>query len=167
MATLEAKIQTTLNAAYTNVLDLSSATGRTDFGPTWTLSNGTGANQANAMFSDTRTLSASATESLDMAASLADMFGTTLTFTKIKAVIVRASTGNTNSVQVTRPASNGLVLFMAASDGIALTPGAGFSAIFPDANGVAVTAGTGDLLTLTNSAGGTSVTYDIIILGVV
>jgi hypothetical protein len=34
-----------------------------------------------------------------------------------------------------------------------------------DSTSVAVTAGTGDLLTVTNSAGSTSVTYDIIIIG--
>jgi hypothetical protein len=35
----------------------------------------------------------------------------------------------------------------------------------PDATGLAVTAGTGDKLKLANSAGSTSVTYDVIILG--
>jgi hypothetical protein len=35
----------------------------------------------------------------------------------------------------------------------------------PDATGYPVTAATGDLVTLTNSAAGTSVTYDVIIIG--
>jgi hypothetical protein len=129
--------------------------------------DGTGADQANQVFTDTRTLSASATESLDLAGGLVDAFGVALTFTKIKAVIVSAAAGNTNNVEVTRPASNGVPLFMAGGDGVALTPGASLASIFPDANGVAVTAGTGDLLTLTNSAGSTSVTYTIIIIGTV
>jgi len=34
-----------------------------------------------------------------------------------------------------------------------------------DATTYAVTAGTGDLLKVANSAGGTSVTYDIVIIG--
>jgi hypothetical protein len=66
---------------------------------------------------------------------------------------------------VQRATANGVLLFMAALDGIALTPGAAFLAMFPDANGVAITAGTGDLLTITNSAGSTSVSYDIVLIG--
>jgi len=34
-----------------------------------------------------------------------------------------------------------------------------------DATGIAVTAATGDLLTITNSAGSTTVSYDIVIIG--
>jgi len=150
-----------------DALDLRSITDPIRYGANYSFTNGTGANQANQVFADTRTLSASATEDLDLAGGLTDSHGVTLTFTKIKAIIIKAAAANTNNVQVTRPASNGLVLFMAASDGIALTPGACFAFVAPDANGVAVTAGTGDLLTITNSAGTTGVTYDIVIVGTV
>jgi hypothetical protein len=54
---------------------------------------------------------------------------------------------------------------LAAGDGIALRPGATFVWISPDATGVTVTAGTGDLLNIANSGAGTSVTYDVIIIG--
>lgn len=129
----------------------------------WT--SGTGANQADLIFHDQRTLSASATEDLDLAGVLTDAYGTTLTFARIKAVVIAAASGNTNNVNVTRPASNGVPLFLAASDGIAVRPGGVFMWVAPDATAVAVTAGSGDLLTLTNSAGSTSVTYDVIIIG--
>jgi len=153
------------NSTLTGAGDLATPSVPLNYAAAFSLADGTGANQANNIFTDTRTLSASGTENLDLSGSLTNALGVTLVFTKIKAVIVVAAAGNTNSVQVTRPASNGLPLFMAAGDGIALTPGAAFMAVFPDVNGVSVTAGTGDLLTITNSAGTTSVTYDVIVIG--
>lgn len=128
-----------------------------------TLSNGTSSGQATAQWADTRTLAASASENLDLAGSLQNAFGATLTFTKIKLIYIKASSGNTNDVQVARGSSNGFVWFLAASDGFKLQPGAWNC--FYDPVGVAVTAGTGDILTITNSAGTTGVTYDILIVG--
>ncbi len=128
------------------------------------LASGTGANQADRVFTDQRTLTASATENLDLAGVLLDAFGAAITFATIKAVIIKAASGNTNDVQLTRPASNGVPLFLAASDGIPIKPGGMFVWTAPG-TGITVTAGTGDILTVTNSAGGTSVTYDVIIIG--
>lgn len=162
---LTATLKMICNATFTGTGDLATPSVPLNFAETFSLADGTGANQANNIFTDTRTLAASGTEDLDLAGVLANALGTTLTFTKIKAVIIVAASGNTNNVQVTRPASNGVPLFMAAGDGIELTPGAAFMAVFPNAAGVAVTASTGDLLTITNSSSGTSVTYDVIIIG--
>jgi len=133
----------------------------------WTrMTSGTGAGAADMMWTDTRQLSASATEDLDLAASLSPHIGTgTLTFARIKLLYITAASGNTNDVQLTRPASNGVPLFLAAGDGIAVKPGGSFLWCAPNAAGVAVTASTGDLLTLTNSAGSTSVDYSIVIIG--
>lgn len=133
----------------------------------WSLNfgHGTGAGQATMVWSDTRTLSASGTENIDFAGALASAFGATLTFTSISAIFVRASKANTNSVLVQRASSNGVPAFLAASDGVTLTPGGLFALIDPSAAGIAVTAGTGDLLTITNGAGGSSVDYDIVVIG--
>lgn len=130
------------------------------------LTSGTGSGAADMMWSDTRTLAASATEDLDLAASLSPHVGTgTLTFARIKGLLIKAADANTNDVQLTRPASNGVPLFLAAGDGIPVKPGGLFLWVAPNAAGVAVTASTGDLLTLTNSAGSTTVTYDVVIIG--
>lgn len=156
------RVQMTHDAA----LDL--ATSRLQLDKDYTVAfttTGAGANATNRLFTDTRTLSASATEDLDLAGVLTDSFGQTITLARVKYIVIKAAAGNTNSVQVTRPASNGLVLFMAASDGISLAPGEVFVWVSPGATGKAVTAGTGDLLTITNSAGSTSVSYDVIIGG--
>lgn len=164
---LTSELDLTLTATLTSALDL--ATGSAPFGLARRiqLASGTAAGQADRCFADTRTLAASGTESLDLAGSLTDAYGATITFAKLKLVLVVAAAGNTNDVQVTRPASNGVPLFIAAGDGIALKPGGIFlwAAGQADAAGFTVTAGTGDLLTITNSAGTTGVDYSIIVLG--
>jgi hypothetical protein len=163
-----ANIAASVSGSQTSALDLGtitfpfSASASTSFS-----TSGTGAGQVDMVFTDTRTLSASATEDLDLAGSLTGALGTTLTFARIKAIYVKAAAGNTNNVQVTRPASNGVPWLLAAGDGIALRPGAFvlWGSGSTDASGVAVTAGTGDLVTFTNSGGTTGVDYTVVILG--
>lgn len=131
----------------------------------FTLASGTGANQADRVFTDTRTLGASGTEDLDLAGVLLDAFGAAITFVKMKALIIKAAAANTNNVNLSRPAgATGVPIFLAISDGIIIPPGYTF-AWFGPGTGITVTPATGDLITLTNSAGGTSVTYDVVIIG--
>lgn len=163
--TLKTKFLLQLQATYKNVLDLGSPTDSFEKRQLIELSNGTGANAADLMFHDRRTLAASGTEDLDLAGVLASPFGATLTFAEIRAVMITAASGNTNNVRVTRPASNGVPLFVAAGDGIDVPPGGAFAWVCPADGKVTVTAGTGDLLTVTNGAAGSSVTYDVVILG--
>lgn len=163
-----AKVIVRILAALESGLDLGAVRDEVDQKVTQLFTNGAGADQANALFHDRRTIAASGNESLDLAASLVDGFGRTLTFTKVRALIIVASEGNTNNVVVTRPASNGVPIFAAASDALApLKPGGMFVLTDPSADGIAVTAGTGDLINIANSGGSTSVTYDVFILGAV
>ena len=156
-----------VTGSQTSALDLGTVTFPFSASGGVSYTSGTGAGAVDMVFTDERTLSASATEDLDLAGSLTGALGTTLTFARIKAILITAAAGNTNNVQVTRPSSNGVPFLMAAGDGIALRPGAGFCWVTgtADATGVAVTAGTGDLITVTNSGGTTSVTYKVVILG--
>lgn len=121
-------------------------------------------NKANILFADTRTIAASANENIDLAGALADAFGASIVAAEIVAIYIAAKASNTNNVNVTRPASNGFIgPFLAASDGVAIKPGE--YALFVSQSGWAVTAATGDLLNIANSAGGTGVDYDIIVVG--
>lgn len=128
------------------------------------LSNGTTSGLASQMWHDTRTLIASATEDLDLAGGLSNAFGVTLTFVQVKLVLIRASSANTNSVIVSRKATTGFPIFDADGDSITLAPGDIFLYASPLV-GKTVTATTDDTLTATNSAGGTSVSYDIVVIG--
>jgi len=149
-----------------NTLDLNTVTDELRRTYTTQLSHGNAINKAEMVWHDQRTIAASGNEDLDLAGVLASTLnGATLTFTKIKGIIIRAADGNTNNVNVTRPASNGLPFLLAAGDGMAVKPGGLFALIDPSAAGYAVTAGTGDLINIANSGAGTSVTYDVIIIG--
>jgi hypothetical protein len=162
---LTATVKASINASLTKSADLASATSRIAHALSLAFSDGTGALQANRIFSDTRTLSASATEDLDFSGALTDIYGDAVVFADIRALLITADSGNTNNVNVTRPASNGLALFLAASDGIAVRPGGAFLYVAQDTTAIPVAGGTGDLLTLTNSAGSTPVTYSITVIG--
>ena len=162
---LTTKIVAQVVATLTSPLDLSTPTDALDYTQRISLTSGTGSGQADMLWHDQRTLAASGSENIDLAGSLTGAFGTTLTFARIKGLVVAAAAGNTNNVQVARGAANGCTLFLAASDGLVVRPGGVFAWFAQDATGIAVTAGTGDILTITNGAGGTSVTYDIIVIG--
>lgn len=162
---LSTKLTLSAIAELSNALDLASASVPLSLTKTLRMATGTGANQADKIFHDRRTLAASATENLDLAGVLVDALGSTITFARIKAVIVVAADTNTNNVNVIREGTNGVPLFLALGDGIPVRPGGFFAWAAPDGTAVAVTGGTGDLLTFTNSAGSTSVTYDVVIIG--
>jgi len=152
-------------ATQLSALDLATAAIPLDAYHRMTWSSGTGDDQADLVFHDRRTIAASSNEDLDLAGVLTDAIGNTLTFVQVKAVLVVAATTNTNNVEVTRPAANGVPLFMAAEDGISLRPGAMLLWADPTDGGVTVTAGTGDLINVANSAAGSTVTYDVVIIG--
>jgi hypothetical protein len=128
---------------------------------------GTGAGQADLLWTDNRTLAASATESLDLAGgSLVDPFGNTVTFARVKVLLALADAGNTNDVLLGGAAANAWATWAGDVTDIArVKPGGVFLAAAPGATGYPVTAGTGDLLKVANSAGGTPVTYRIVLLG--
>lgn len=127
------------------------------------LTNGTGSNQADKIFRDQRTLADGANESLDLAGVLTDPFGSTLTFAKVKAVIIE-NLSTTQTLTVGGAASNQFINWVGtATDTIKIPPGGVFAICAPLA-GYAVTAGTGDLLKILNSAGASCI-YNVIIIG--
>jgi hypothetical protein len=144
--------------------DIETGSLKTAMAQAWAVAAGVGANQADVLFSDKRTLASATGEDLDVSGALSALFGTAV-FAKVKAVVIVAAAANTTSLTVSRPASNGLLLFGAASDALAaIKPGGGFAFWDPSLAGIAVTAGTADLLTITNSSGA-SADYYVLILG--
>jgi hypothetical protein len=114
------------------------------------------------LFKDTRTIAASASENLDLTGVLTDAFGATVANAEVIAIYVKAAAANTNSVIIGNVA-NGFVGPLGATGTYTVLPGDFFLAT--SQAGWAVTAATGDLLKIANSAGGTSVTYDVVIIG--
>lgn len=126
----------------------------------YTWASGTLVNQADRVWSDTRTTAG--TDSLDLNASLTDAFGDSFTLARVKALLVAASGTNVGDVRVTRP-TNGVQILGATGDYVTVRPGGAFLWVAPDVTGVAVTSGTSDLLDIVSSSG--SVTFDIAIIG--
>ncbi|HEX4816703.1 MAG TPA: hypothetical protein VFV66_28510 [Nonomuraea sp.] len=154
-----------LDAEITSSLDLTTPTSALSVARQLRLAQGTGAGQADMIWSDKVTIAASGTQAIDLAGSLTGPLGGTLTFVKLKMIVVAAVPGNTNNVNVVSDATNGPLLFLAKGDGIPVKPGGLFVWFDPSAAGVPITAGTGDLINLVNSAAGTPVTADVVIVG--
>lgn len=154
-------------AEQSTTIDLGTSRAAQALSRSVSLGSGTGAGKADRVFSDRRTLAASATEDLDLAGSLVDAFGATITFARIKGLVVAAAAGNSNNVVIGAASSTPWATLLGATHTLTLRPGA-FVAVgtgVADATGYAVTASTGDLLKVANSGGSTSVTYDIHIIG--
>ncbi|WP_282698228.1 hypothetical protein [Streptomyces sp. CC208A] len=131
------------------------------------LADGTGAGKADRVWSDRRTLAASGSEDLDLADVLLDAFGGAISFARVKGIVIAAAAGNTNNVVVGNASANAWAPLLGATGTVTLRPGA-FLAVgtgAADATGYAVTASTGDLLKIANSGAGSTVTYDIHVIG--
>lgn len=164
--TLTTRLVAQVAAEQRNPLDLGSGSFPLAVRQVVELANGVGAGQADRLWSDRRTLAASATDSLDLAGGLVDAFGAAITFARVRALYVAAAAGNTNTIRVGGAAANAWASWADAADNeIVLRPGGLLLLVAPDVTGYPVTAGTGDLLEVVNGSGGTTVTYDIVIVG--
>ena len=163
---VHAKVTSGIEIVQSSTLDLTNAEAKTaaELTPI-DYPNGTGSGQASKAFTDTRTLGSGATENLDLAGGLTDALGNTLTFAVVKAIEIRAAAANTNNVEVGGAGTMGFSgPFKSITDIIAIPPGGRFLVAHPGA-GWTVTAGSGDLLKITNSGTGSSVTYSVKIVG--
>jgi hypothetical protein len=132
----------------------------------YALAHGTADNKADLLFRDVRQIAASGNDDLDLAAVLEDAHGAVLTFVEVVALIVEADPDNTNDVHVGGAASNQFASFLAnSSDIIKVRPGGKIALFAPKGTSYAVVAGTGDILRISNSAGGSVVDYTITIVG--
>jgi hypothetical protein len=164
---LNSTFQLNIVASLLQSLDLADAQVNANKTYKSALTSGTAAGQADLVFHDTRTIAPSSNDDLDLAGVLAGLLGGTLTFVRIKGLIVAAAAANTNNVVVGAAASNQWATLLNATGTVQVRPGALFAAYVgeADATGWAVTAGTGDILRIANGGAGTSVNYDLFVIG--
>ena len=161
--TLATDIRFSLTAEYVDSVDLNPGRGTLPVTVEAALATGTGANQADLLWWDTRTLAA-ASEDLDLAASLVDVFDNVLTFVEIVGIYIRnQSTTTTEILAVGGAAGNQFINWVANSSDIINIGPDGFFFLWSPIDGYAVTATTGDLLKI--DAGADTITYDIILIG--
>ncbi len=172
--TLRAELTARFSAVQTGSADFGGQSFKPVVSKVLTFVDGTAANQADILFTDRRTLGASATEDLDLAGVLANAFGATINAAEVVAILVIADAANTNNV-IIGDATQPVPLF-GGSAGVggdpagsnptfSVKPGGFFFVAAPNAAGLfTVGAGATDDLKITNSSSGTPVTYDIAIL---
>lgn len=128
------------------------------------LANGVGANQADRLYYAKPTIGGSATLTLDLTGGgLVDPFGDALAFVRIKQIVIWNEVGP-NTINLQRPASNGLPFLLAAGDAAPVHSGGLVALFWPGVTAIPVTAGTGDLIDFVNTAAG-NVTPEIWIVG--
>ena len=156
-------VDLSVRVSETATLDLGSATASHAWTLSGTLSDGTGANAADKVWSDTRTLTSGNSDSLDLSGSLTGVYGT-VTFAKVKMIAIKASASNTVEITVgngTNPAYANI--FGDSSGAVVVQPGGCFIWYSPGTTGGTVTNSTADILKVL--AGSGSVSYDIIVIG--
>jgi hypothetical protein len=155
-----------LGSLVSNVPDLGNAIEQLQYERDFFLKAGSGPNQGDTLFQRTDTVAASSSETLQLnGGSLTDEFGNTLSFTSLKLLIVYASPNNTNNVVVGGAGSDTLASpFGAANNTVTLQPG-GILVLIAPAGGYAVSSSTSNLK-IANGSSGSSVTFDVIALGI-
>lgn len=162
---LTSRVSVDLAAVLTGTADFGAPSSRPRFAQQLDFASGTGAGKADKIWTDQRTIAASGSDDLDLAGSLTDAFGATITFATIKALYVKAAAANTNSVVVGGDASAAWDTMLGDSGTITLKPGAVLLVACTAADPWAVTATSADILQIANSSSGSSVTYDICVIG--
>ena len=165
-----ATIQLQVNGTFEKETDLTSAiesfaTGSNDFDAIKEeYTDGTGSNQIKSLWFDERTLTTTATDSLDLAGGLTDVYGATITFTVLKFILIDIDAPDGTKVLRVGPRSvaNAFVgPFGDSSDFVNVYRTFYISEPY---TGWTVTAGTGDLLVINNNTAG-SITYRIMVGG--
>ncbi len=169
-STVTLGILATLTASPSELADASTALNKS-YGAS--LSSGVAAGSADVLWHDQRTIAPSANDDLDLAGVLAGLLGGTATFVKVKGLVIAAlgapgppAVPNVNNVVVGAAAANAWTALLGATHTIQVRPGAAI-ALLPSATdtGYPVVPATGDILRIANGGAGTSVTYDIILIG--
>jgi len=167
---LTAKVNIMLSLVHTKSLDLNTPTDTINETRGKSFTNGTGANQADTIWHDTRPLADAANDTLDLhtgtddAGNITDAFGDAVTLDILKALYIKNKSTDANLL-IGGAAATQLGLFADPADVLKLPPGGEFLYIAPDATGLDVT--TNESLKLAHDGTGSSIlNYDIIAIGV-
>ena len=163
---LKTELTIRLRPTLTKVLGGQTLSEMPEFFRALTLLTGVVLNQADKLYYSKPTIAGSATLTLDLiGGGLVDVYGDAFGPARLKVILVNSDLAVCpNTINLVRPATNGAPIFLAAGDGEPIRPGGGKCWWAPDATGVLLTAGTGDLIDLVNTAGG-NVQPDVYLIG--
>jgi hypothetical protein len=133
--------------------------------------DGSGADKASKFFVGQYSIAALGNQQLDLAGGLTDYFGASITFTKIREILIELDATSTASELVIGGGTDGagtnaFAGFLGdASHKVRCGNGSFFHAGRPDATGFAVTAGTGDILRIENADGANAAAVNVFLVG--
>jgi hypothetical protein len=163
--TLRTVLRLTLSTLYQNALDNSTPEDAANYSFGATLATGTAANLADRVFHDRRTLGTATSENLDLAGSLTDPLGNTVSMAKVKGLLIQNRTATAGAyLLVGGAASNQFPFLNAVGEKCRVGP-SGMAFFWNPVDGFTVTAGTGDQLKIDNPGAVASIDYDIFIIG--
>jgi hypothetical protein len=168
--TLAVDLKASLGWLFTESLDLTTVADNARLEYARSLADGTGADQADRLWHDQRTLAGSATENLDLTNLTHTLFGSTVTinFAKVKAILLVNLASGPGEDLVIGGAGSGANAWSAPFDGDAdakmIVPADSLVFLVNKKAGWAVTNGSADILKIANLSGA-SVSYKIAIVG--
>lgn len=126
--------------------------------------SGTTSGKQDRVWSDLQTVAAGVPDTWDLAGTLtSELNGATVTFVEITGMLIRNKSTTTGEYLEVGAGSNPFAGWVkAAGDALIVGPG-GMLVLTAPIDGLAVTSGTGDILTITSASG--TITYDIVLLG--
>ncbi|MFZ5674286.1 MAG: hypothetical protein ACOZAM_15095 [Pseudomonadota bacterium] len=160
---LTAELRLKFKARQTGANDLGTPEFNAALEAFFQFANGTGADQADLLFADSRNVLASSNDDIDLAGSLSSVYGTTITAAEMVALIIK-NKSTTQTLTVGAGSNPWISWLIATGDGIKIPPRGAFMLVSPDAAGLgAVVAATGDILRVANGSG-SAADYDIAFL---
>jgi len=162
-ATLTTNAKINLFAKLANVAGNTTAGAELSVIKEVSLANGVAAGQADKVYSVTLSVTTGATTDVDVQAALLDAFGAAFTPAKLKLVYIASAAANTTNLTLFGD-TNSVPILNTAATTATLEPGGVFLLVRPTLAGIAVTAGTGDIIQIANAAGATA-SVDLVLVG--
>lgn len=151
--TVTSTLRVGFNSTISNSVGLAAGQGAIDETTILNLASGVGADQADRVFSE-RDKAISGNYDVDLAGVLTDLFGSVITFARVKALYVKAAAANTgNVIMGAAGATIWFGPFGANTHTLVIRPGQVVLLAAPDATAWPVGAGATDLLRFAPSSG--------------
>lgn len=156
---------------YQETTDLATAGSSEGLTITDALTSGITLDKADRLFADTRSVTASGNDDIDLSGSLTDPLGQTVTFGKIKGILLHnKSTTAGDILQISGDGTQGFTTWLKDSNansahGVKVGPDGVFTLWNPSLAAYSVTATTADILRITELGGANTVSYDLVLIG--
>ncbi len=160
--TTTGRVKASINVNWSNDLDIGSVTATPSSSYSQAFTDGVGADKIENVIVKAGTITASGTANIDLNAVLTDPGGDAVNFTKVKAFLIKNLSSSGDGISVGGTFND---YYGAGGDLVEVMPGGCFLLSNPTAAGYAVTAGSADMITLTNLDAVNEQDYEVEVIG--